>query len=57
MKGWQLKKQLLDKAMNDIPNGFNYGFYIPGAMGKFGKYLDERKELYFYKLENNVSLF
>ncbi len=42
---WQLKRQLIDKTMNEIPNGFNYGFYIPGASGKFGKYLDERKEL------------
>lgn len=51
---WSLKRQLLDKVSSDIPNGLNYGLFMPSSTGKPPKYLDEKRELSAYKLENNV---
>ena len=48
---WSLKKQLLEKTANEIPNAFNYGFYLPGLQGKQGKFLEEKRELFSYKFQ------
>lgn len=51
---WALKKQLMEKVLAEIPNVMNYGFFIPGALGKLGTFMDEKKEFSFYKPEQNV---
>lgn len=52
---WSLKKQLLEKTSNEIPNAFNYGFYLPGTSGRQGKFLEEKRELHSYKFDTPVS--
>ncbi|KAJ1565339.1 hypothetical protein HK096_003344 [Nowakowskiella sp. JEL0078] len=52
---WNLKLQILEKVAQDIKDALNYGVYFPSKDGKPGKFLEEKRELGYYSLENNVS--
>lgn len=51
---WNIKKTLMEKIGSEIPEFLNYGLFLPGSGGKQGKFLDEKRVISHYNLENQV---
>ncbi|KAJ3417161.1 Glucoamylase, intracellular sporulation-specific [Chytridiales sp. JEL 0842] len=53
---WSLKQQILDKVATEIRDHLNFGIFLQGTGGKVGKFLDEKRDLASYQLENNCTM-
>jgi hypothetical protein len=52
---WNLKQQISDKVATEIRDSLNYGIHQASTGGKVGRFLEEKRDLASYQLENNVS--
>ena len=50
-----LKLQIMDKMNAECQDIQNFGLFLPGTLGKDGKFLDEQRILASYKLDVDVS--
>lgn len=55
---WSVKKFVMTKVVPEIPDSYNYGFYLPGdaKIGKRGKWLEERRDIGSYLSESNTLI-
>ncbi|TPX49973.1 hypothetical protein SeMB42_g00571 [Synchytrium endobioticum] len=53
---WTVMKQAVDKGAQDVKDSLNYGIFLPGINGKPGMFLDDKREIGSYSIENNTNL-
>ncbi|TPX37652.1 hypothetical protein SmJEL517_g00775 [Synchytrium microbalum] len=53
---WVVKRQAIEKGAQDVKDALNHGIFAPGVNGKAGKFLEEKREIGSYGIENNAAL-